>query len=369
DERFLPPNPYVTYATYADPLTDLRVTPQSAMEKTLMSVRADWGLGENVSMAAILAFTDMTAKLATDADGSPINMQTVDGVQFVDYYTAELRFTGTAFGNVDWTLGGFFYDGDSTNQQMVSIPFLSFVADGVPPDQNASQPFVNARNVHKNRNESLYGHAVWNLNDRLAVNGGVRFSDDSKKVDFDNTRVRRPNVVIEDDRVDWRLGVDYRLADDVLGYFSVATGYRPGSYNPRPFQATQVNAVDPEESTAYELGVKSDLFDRRLRLNAALFYTDWDTRILDVDGTECLLLDLGPPPVYYTVPPGTPGSVTDSLGNTCLAGTTVSRTFYVNGPGTIRGAEIELQYSPAERWTIGAVYGLTDWDSQDINDD
>ncbi|MFO7286389.1 MAG: TonB-dependent receptor [Gammaproteobacteria bacterium] len=369
DERFLPPDPYVSYATYADPLTGLRVTPQTGMDKEMISVRADWDITDAFGLAAIVAYTDMTATLATDADGSPINMQTVDGIQETDYVTAELRFNGRAFERMEWTAGLFYYDGDSINQQMVSIPFLSLILDGVPPDQNATRPFVNARNVHQNRNESVYAHIVYDFNERLSINGGVRYSDDEKNVNFDNTRVQNPNVVVADDHFDWRIGLDYRFSDALMAYVSAATGYRPGSYNPRPFQATQVVAVENEESTAYEIGVKSDLLDRRLRLNAALFYTDWETRILTDPGTECTLLDLGPPPVYDTVPPGTPGSVTDSLGNTCLAGTTVSRTFYVNGPGTIRGAEIELQYSPAERWTIGAVYGLTDWDSQDINDD
>lgn len=369
DERFLPPDPYVSYATYADPLTGLRVTPQTGMERTMASVRADWDITDTFGLAAILAYTDLTATLATDADVSPINMQTVDGIQEVDYFTAELRFSGRAWDRMDWTAGAFYYDGDSINQQMVSIPFLSLILDGVPPDQNATRPFVNARNVHENRNESVYGHIVYDVTDRLAVNAGIRFSDDEKDVNFDNTRVQNPNVVIADDRFDWRLGVDYRFSDAIMGYVSAATGYRPGSYNPRPFQATQVVAVDAEESTAYEVGVKTDLLEQRLRLNAALFYTDWETRILPTPGTECTLLDLGPPPVYDTVPPGTPGSVTDSLGNTCLAGTTVSRTFYENGPGTIRGAELELQYRPTDRWTIAAVYGLTDWDSQDINDD
>ena len=68
----------------------------------------------------------------------------------------------------------------------------------------------------------------------------------------------------------------------MLAYASWSTGYRPGSYNPRPFQATQVVAVDAEDSEAYELGVKSDWFDRRLRTNLAVFYTDWKTRITPV---------------------------------------------------------------------------------------
>lgn len=365
DERFLPPNPYVTYATYADPLNGLRITPRSGIEKTTISSRADWTLTDTLGAALILAYTDLTATLATDADGSPINMQLADGVQDAEFYTAELRFSGRARDRMDWTLGAFFYDGDAINQQMVSIPFLSLISDGVPPD-DATRPFVNARNVHEVRNESAFGHVVYELSEAATINAGLRYSKDRKRVNFDNTRVRNPNVMVEDDRIDWKLGFDYRFTPEVMSYVSVSTGYRPGSYNPRPFQATGVVAVDPEESTAYEIGMKTDLFDRRLRLNVAAFYTDWETRILGVAGTECLLLELGPPPVYDTVPPGTPGAVTDSLGNTCMA--TVSRTFFENGPGEIRGAELELLLRPTDRWTMSGVYGFIEWDSEDIND-
>ena len=367
DERFLPPSPFVTYATYADPLSELRVEPQSGLEKSVLSARADWFLTSDIDLALIVAYTDLTATLSADADASPINMQTVDGFQEVDYLTAEVRLSGRAFDRMDWTAGAFLYDGDSTNNQMVSIPFLSLILDGVPPDMNASQPFVNARNVHQNRNESIFGHVVYDIDERWTVNAGIRYSDDRKEVNFDNTRVQNPYVLIADDRVDWRAGIDYQLNENMMAYLSVATGYRPGSYNPRPFQATQVVAVDAEDSTAYEIGFKSDLLGRRLRVNVAAFLTNWDNRILDVDGTECLLLDLGPPPVYDTVPPGTPGAETDTIGNTCMP-PLVSRTFYENGPGDIQGLEIEVLYRPTSRVTLNAVYGLTDWDSADIND-
>ena len=130
---------------------------------------------------------------------------------------------------------------------------------------------------------------VWDITDKLALTAGVRYSSDEKVVDFDNTRVQNP-VVVEGDNTDYKLGIDYQFTPDILAYASWSTGYRPGSYNPRPFQATQVVAVDAEDSEAYELGVKSDWFDRRLRTNLAVFYTDWKTRITPVGGTECFSL-------------------------------------------------------------------------------
>jgi iron complex outermembrane receptor protein len=367
DDRFLPPNPYVSYATYDDPNTNLKVNPRSGMEKSLTSARADWSIGDNLDLVAVVAHTDITGYLATDQDASPINISTVDGLQQIYYDQVETRLSGRAFDKVDWTVGAFYYDGQSTNSQMVSIPFLSQVLDGTDPTVDPT-PFVNAHNVHQNNNKSVFGHLVIDVTDRLSVNAGARYSDDEKDVNFDNTRVQNPNVVVSDTRTDWLLGVDYQLGENLMAYASASTGYRPGSYNPRPFQATQVVAVKPESSTAYEIGFKSDLLDRHLRLNVAAFVTHWDQRILPVGGDECLLLDLGPPPVYATVPVGTPDSSLDTIGNNCLDSLHLPRTYYENQPGDIQGLEVEMLYSPADRWTLNAIYGFTDWNSADIND-
>jgi iron complex outermembrane receptor protein len=299
-----------------------------------------------------------------DDDGSPINIQTVDGLQTVDWFTAELRFSGRAWDKLDWTVGGFYYNGNSLNEQMVQIPFLSLILDGNPAPLYASDPFVNAQNDHDSRNFSGFGHFVYDFNDQISLTAGLRYSDDKKEVDFDNTRVQNPFLVVKDHHFDWKAGLDYQFNEDIMLYASAATGYRPGSYNPRPFQWTGVVAVDAEESIAYEGGIKSDWFDRKFRLNVAGFYTNWKTRILPVGGTECLVLNQPPgPPIYLNAPP----LVTDSLGNMCPF--TLPRTFYENGPGDISGVEIEATLRPIDGLTITGAFGWTHWESDDITGD
>jgi iron complex outermembrane receptor protein len=365
DDRFLPPNPYVTYATYRDPMSGLAFEPRTRLEKWAVSARTDWQVTNGLQATAIASYTDLLSTLVSDNDGSPLNVQQTYGVQTVDFYTLEGRLSGRLFDRTDWTAGVFYYRGQSINDQIVSIPFLSMILDGVSPS-NPSNPFVNAHNDHKSRNRSVFAHTVTELTDALSLTAGLRYSKDEKVVAFDNKRVQNPRVVVEGDKLDWRIGLDLKLNESLMTYASASTGYRPGSYNPRPFQATQVVAVDQEESKAYEWGVKGDFFDRRLRLNAALFYTDWETRILPQGGTECPLINLGPPPVYATVPPNTPGAVQDSLGNWCM--TTVSRTFYANTPGKVKGAEAEFTWRPTRALTVTGVYGLLDWKSPDIDD-
>ena len=115
DERFLPPNPFVSYATYDDPRSGLKFQPETAFEKSMLSGTMDWSITDKTAAKLIYAHTELDGSFATDADGSPLNLQTVDGVQTVETDTVELRVSGQAFDSLDWTLGGFYYDGHAVN--------------------------------------------------------------------------------------------------------------------------------------------------------------------------------------------------------------------------------------------------------------
>ena len=99
-------------------------------------------------------------------------------------------------------------------------------------------------------------------------------------------------------RWDWRVVTDYRFSDEFLAYASIATGYKGGGVNPRPFfgpstgacgpftynpdgtvipaaPCNQILPFNPETILTYEAGFKADFLDRRVRLNAAAFYNDY----------------------------------------------------------------------------------------------
>jgi iron complex outermembrane recepter protein len=361
DERFIAPDIYTTYANYSDPVLGFSFRPETALTQQGFSAKAEWGFAENALAELILSYRDFEGHFATDADGSPYNEQTVDGIQNFDSTTAELRFSGRAFDRLDWTVGAFYLDSQFDTSQQVSIPAF------VPA------PFlVNGFNKTGAENKSGYAHFVFDVTERLSLNAGARYSEDSKDEDFDNSIVVTSDST-SDTHFDWKAGIDFRVTDDFMVYASAATGYRPQAFNPRPFQITQFVPVDGEEATSYELGFKSDLFDRRMRVNIAAFYIDYNQRILPVGGSECLA---GPTGNYlFIVPPGTPGAVQDSLGQFCIdangpppPGATVSRTFYTNIPAEVSGAELELQWQPVDGLTISGIYGYTDFQGDEVDD-
>jgi iron complex outermembrane receptor protein len=366
DNRFIPNSIYKTYATYNDPASGLTFKPQSGIEKQSYSAKLSWKFTDTVALTAIAAYSDMTGQLTSDADASPLNLQVTGGQQDFRWTTAEVRLNGRAFDKTDWTVGAFYYDGTAANRQAVSFPPILWGifrnAVGLPPavavsiTEGNGNVSVNSENIADSKSYAGFLHTVTNLTDRLSMTLGGRYSNDKKDVAFDNTFVVTP-IHISDNHFDWRAGLDFKATSDVMVYASASTGYRPPAYNPRPFTPAQAVAVGGEEMTAFELGLKADLFDKKLRTNVALFYSDYNKRIVPIGGTECI-------PPYVTA--DTPGAIQDSNGLICLASTSLTSYRQLKG-AKIKGAELELAWRPVAPLLFNGTFGYTKWSSPDID--
>ena len=124
--------------------------------------------------------------------------------------------------------------------------------------------------------------------DAMTITGGLRYTKESKdytfvRLNYDGT----PSVFLgalngltatyAGDKVDWRISADYRFSPEVLAYVTVGTGFKGGGVTARPFDAAQAlnGSFGPETVTAYEFGLKTDLLDRRLRLNLSAFNNEY----------------------------------------------------------------------------------------------
>src|SRR3546814_15585743 len=92
-----------------------------------------------------------------------------------------------------------------------------------------------------------------------------------------------------------RVALDYQVTPDMLLYASWSKGFKSGTYN----LGTPGNPVNPEKVSAFEGGIKSTLFDRRLRLNVAGFYYDSTClQVCKVEITSTFLANPSPPTIY-----------------------------------------------------------------------
>jgi iron complex outermembrane receptor protein len=357
DSRFVPKNPYVSYATFQDPYSGLSFPPQNALNQKGVSGTANWKINDDVSAKLILAWRNWNGRFATDQSDAPLDVSLVDGLQTFTYRTAELRFTGDWLDKkLNWTAGAFYYDGDDNSAQSVNLPGAGNITAYLANPQ-ANELLVNGLDVGNFQNYSFFLHTIYSLTDTLRVTLGGRYSNDKKADNFDNTIVKA-NLNHTSSRGDWRVGLDYQVDPRVLVYMSAATGYRPPAFNPRPFQPDQFVAVSGESLLAYEVGEKADLWDRRLRLNIAAFYSDYRHRIVPVGGTDCL-----------KNPDGSvvPGDKPNPQGGPPCAVNTIPNTLYVNSPGKIYGGELELAFRPIEAVMLTANVGETRFTASGAN--
>jgi iron complex outermembrane receptor protein len=285
----------------------------------------DVRLSQTLSLKAVTGYQDTDGRYSTDNDTTPFGIST--GLFSMKYrqFTQELRLSGILGEAVDWTTGAYYYDGKGY------LSGTNIINPGLPNETvNGADDFIPSKST------SAFAHAVWHITDRLNATAGVRYTDDEKSYSFRRTNIFVPgqptytNASLIDGltppayqgkRWDYRANVDYELVEDLLVYAQYSTGYRGGGINPRPFVVEQAVPFQPETLQAYEIGMKSDWFGRRLRLNMAAFINDYDDMI------------------FTNTAPTVVNGVVVSVAN----GTPVNA-----GDGRFKGVELELSARPIE---------------------
>jgi len=224
----------------------------------------------------------------------------------------ELRFTSPEEQPLRWLVGAYYYD------EEVDEDGRSILGTTLGPNDVPSIPQTNEVST-----VAGFGAIIWDINDRLTANAELRYNVEKAEVDF--IFAGQPENLSETWR-SWlpRVTLDYRITPDIMLYVNAAKGTKPGGFNTALGAGAvqlpeELLAFDEEEAWSYEIGAKSQWLDRRLLVNAALFYTDWDQ--VQVDS------QFSPPP-----------PATGVVGYTSNAGS-----------ARIRGGELEIQYQAMEQ--------------------
>jgi len=246
----------------------------------IYSAELNYNLGEYL-LTSISAYTNENVFGAARADlytrtALPLN----DSFEKYDQYTQELRITSPADGTVTYVAGLYYF------YKEVDRTFLRYIdlygIDLAPAPDSGALSVVNDTNTDS---ESFagFGQATWNVTDYSRISLGARYNFDQlghkQSVEpIPGTAPEAPPGVIDEntkeDKGSWRLIGEHDIAEDAMVYASVARGYKGPGSNSLPSGPTSGDVfVDPEIPTSYEVGIKSQWFDNRLRLNSAAYYS------------------------------------------------------------------------------------------------
>lgn len=346
---FVPPRgSYYNYASFyspanngAPPVTNVmvesRANPQQFFEGWGSALDVNWNINETLSLKSITAWREYESGFTNDNDLSPLTSSIGDGTLPFEFFSQELRLNGSLLDNrLEYTVGGYYLDQQSTYQSWQDLRYTG-------PLQFQQDDVVNVDS------KAAFAHVSYGLTERLDLTAGIRYTDEHK--DYTYVRLNRngtaPAAIVgslngtvanyDGDNVDYRAAVQYRLNDDVMTYLQYSTGFKGGGVSPRPFVADQAQPFNPEKLKTWELGVKADLLDRRLRVNADVYFGDYTD------------LQLGLQTCTGSTQPVPCGRIANA------------------GDAEVKGFEFESTFRPIGELQFDAAYSYTDFEYTSLN--
>ena len=220
-----------------------------------------WDLGNDMRVTSITGYESVDADGFGDIDGGnpdgpgfiPFQSHT-GGFNEVEQLTQEVRLSQDHGEGFNWQAGVFFFDAELDS---ITRPF--FVDD--------------SRIVEDTSAWAIFGQATKELNERLDLTIGLRYTEDEKDLEILASPVPNDPVSVSDEQVSWDASLVYRATDTTNLFGRVSSGFRGPSIQGRDiaFFGSPSTALS-ETILSYEVGSKSELADGRVRLNTALFY-------------------------------------------------------------------------------------------------
>jgi iron complex outermembrane receptor protein len=246
-----------------------------------------WNAGR-ATVKSISAYRQLATVSGYDLDATPVFINqlqryAVSGHQF----TQELQVYGSAFDDrLDWIAGAYYFSEALRDSSLVTTP-SGINTLGRLNEFDSDQTSA-----------SVFGQLTYAVLPRLRVTAGARLVRDEREVDYhapryllqtgatlagsagcalaaaglDSGGCRHVPPALQARYVPWTLGLDYKLDGGTLLYGKVSRGFRSGGFQPAgATTAFGYTPFDKEQAMSYEAGTKTELFQRRLRLNLAAY--------------------------------------------------------------------------------------------------
>ncbi len=201
----------------------------------------------------------------------PFPAQSQDDIPSLDQFTQELRIASNNKLGLNYQTGIFYFN------EKLDIQSFDFGS----PTATSPSAIVNQRQDSKAL--GIFGSVNYKFDQGLTLQAGARWNHDKKRLTADRLFDLRPGFVgggpvaatttrVKDSVLTWDVSAAQELNEDVNIYARIAKGYRAPAIQGRILFDRDVTTADSEHTMSYEAGIKTTLFDRRLRFNLAGYY-------------------------------------------------------------------------------------------------
>ncbi len=272
------------------------VLPESNTEQSGHNLTLSWAINDSLTLKSITGYRSMEEYAVQNWSDTLFFATGVDWE--TDAFSQELQLLGTAFEDrLQYIVGYYYFDeeGEKAEEQWTNANTLALDALAEPLASLSVLLGGNNLGIHTLdtdlESQAFFAQGTFTpdiLDSRLDITLGLRYTEDERDatrgVDPSNPSIQffPGQNSLDYDRTDYTFVLDYAFTDDLSAYFRTATGYRAGGSGERTLDFGLT--FDEEEALSYEVGLKSEWLDNSLRINAALFYTDYDDFILTISG-------------------------------------------------------------------------------------
>ncbi len=224
----------------------------------------------------IANYRDVEEDVVNDFDTTSFALFETRRIQDHWQFSHELRFNADLSDDFELVLGAYYFEQDYDLRQntygLLTAPF----------------PGVFGRSQQRHENWALFGQLDYQVTEDLVLIAGLRYDSEKKK--FDHCGVGTGDLVTRDcpqdvpttvqaseswSNVSPKLGAQYFFTPDTMGYATWSRAFRSGGFNGRAVAPFSIGPFDEEQADNYEIGVKTDLLDGRVRANVSAFWLDY----------------------------------------------------------------------------------------------
>ena len=288
-----------TFTTISDVFNTTSKRPyQSASDLNIWGISGvfEWKLSDAVALKSITAYRKVTGFWTRDSDHSPATIVETNSDWKQDQFSQEFQLSGDALDKrLNWLLGAYYSSESGNHKDLVNIIDAVFLSGA----------------VLKGKSYAVFGQATYEIVDNLNLTAGVRWTQDQKTFNNANQFVVEAgfltgapfnpdgsglqdgdplmgplgqSATIKDRAWTPMASLSYRWSPEVLTYVSYSKGFKGGGFTQRVFPPFAfIPSFEPETSETYEAGIKTDLFDRKLRINTAVFLNNYSNLQITVN--------------------------------------------------------------------------------------
>jgi iron complex outermembrane receptor protein len=252
----------------------------SDMDTDVVTLRANWRETALGDLTSITAYKKFRLFEETDQDGTPFFLldtrRATEGWQL----SQELRSSANLSESINVIYGAFYM---KTHYEHLHRLRVQFAVPGLHQENPQDQD---------NYSASVFAQTYFNFTERLRLQAGVRYAHEQTEMTAGTLNFIDPSGIAQFeggipvggfmahgkkswDNVGGKLGLDYQMRAQTLLYGYWARGFKSGGFVGRVGIPQDIGPYEPEKVDTFEVGLKGDWLERRVRTNLAIFYTDY----------------------------------------------------------------------------------------------